>query len=149
MRFFFLPMLLSNSHSQTIVLGKKARSALPKLILEVLYNRFIIWQHIPNSVKTRNREVPISSAFSYLSDCETKQTTYYAPTATALIIVWYFYLSDLSLPLMAIAVASSLPLGNHSHLILYYILLHADAFAMILVVTEVRICGIPISICMF
>ena len=50
---------------------------------------------------------------------------------------------------MAIAVASSLPLGNHSHLILYYILLHADAFEMILVVTEVRICGIPISICMF
>jgi len=50
---------------------------------------------------------------------------------------------------MAIAAASSIPLGNHSHLILFYILLRADAFEMILVVTELRIRRIPISICMF
>ena len=148
MRFFFLPMLLSNSHSQTIVLGKKARSALPKLILEVLYNRFIIWQHIPNSVKTRNREVPsLQSSLIWVTDEQSRlHITHQQRQHSS---SYAISISLISLPLMAIAAASSLPLGNHSHLILFYILLRADAFEMILVVTELRICRIPISICMF
>lgn len=130
---------------------KKAHSAHPKLIFEVLYNRFIIWQRTPNSVKTRNREVPIHLFTLPLSDRLTNQADYILRTNNDSTHNRMLFLSlwSLSLPLMAIAAASSLPLGNHSHMILRYMLLRADAFEMILVVTELRMCGIPISICLF